>query len=320
MSDFKALTLDELCDALLRVDNPLVLMHIRPDADTVGTAGALLEIFRLLGKQPLYELDGEIPERLLFLLEGEERAQSTDGLTPVAVDVASPAQLGAIYERLTVALTVDHHAVGEPFSPNYTVPTASSAGEVMLSALEELERRGALKINKKIAERLYAAISSDTGGFMFSNAKEGTHLAVSRLLRLGIDSAEINRRLFFSKTKEAIRAEGAVGESLRTAANGKIAYALIDAEKINSLGLSFTDFDTAIDVVRALGTAKIAFVIKETDKGEYKASLRSTGPDVASVAKRHSGGGHIRAAGCTLKYPSIEKAAEALLGELQEIL
>lgn len=320
MSDFKSLSVKEISDALLKIEHPLVLMHVRPDADTVGTAGALLEIFRLLGKDPLYDLDGDIPERLAFLLAGETRAEGYEGLTPVAVDVASPTQLGALYGKLSVALTVDHHAVGEPFSDNLTLPGVSSAGEVMLSIAEELEGRGLIQITPKIAERLYAAISSDTGGFMFSNAKESTYLAAARLIARGIDTADINRRLFFSKTKAAIIAEGAVGADLRTACDGRIAYALIDAQKIKKLGLSFADFETAIDVVRSLGTAEIAFVIKENDKGEFKVSLRSVGPDVAAVAAKHSGGGHKRAAGCTVTSGSIEKAAELLVDELTELL
>ena len=320
MPDFKKLSLRECADRLLSVEKPLVLMHIRPDGDTVGSAAALMEIFRELGREPLYASADEIPERLAFLLDGSSRAESFEGLTPVGIDIPSPMQLGDLYGKLDVFFTIDHHEVNTPFSDNYTVGSASSAGEVLFDVLRVLVADGKLTVTKRIAERIYAAISSDTGGFAYSNASAKTYADAAELVSFGIDHADINRRLFASKSKSEIVANGIVGANLKTAADGKIAYATISRAERENSSLAFSDFDTAIDVVRALRGSEIAFVIKETDAGQFKASLRSVGKNVAEIAARHSGGGHIRAAGCTIAAETVDGAAKILLDEITAIL
>ena len=320
MADFRELSLSECCELLLSVENPLVAMHIRPDGDTVGSGAALCEIFKQLGKNPKYACHDDIPERLAFLIEGYERTDNFDGLTPVAIDVASPAQLGGLYERLTPLFSIDHHKMNTPFCDNFTLSCASSAGEVLLDLARVLVGMGRLTITKRIAECIYAAISSDTGGFAYSNASAKAYRDAADLISLGIDHADINKRLFDSKSKTEIIAEGFVGSRLNCSDDGKIAYAVISKKEREAIGLPFTAFDTAIDVVRALRGSEVAFVVKETDKGEFKASLRSTGVNVAEIAARHSGGGHIRAAGCAVIAECAEAAAEILLNELKAVV
>ncbi len=316
MSDFKNLTLAECANALLKLERPAVAMHIRPDGDTVGSAMALTEIFCCLGKNVPYILTDEIPRRLSFLTEGKESITDPTGYDIVSIDVASPAQLGALYEKKIPVLSIDHHEVNTPFCDNFTLPSASSAGEVLFLVARELESLGKIKINKKIAEKLYASISSDTGGFIFSNTTANTYKAAAELLSYGIDHAEINRLLFNSKSKDQLRAEGFCAENTRTTPDGRTAYLTVEKAQRDALSLPFSAFETATDIVRSLIGVETSFVIKETDSGEYKASLRSNGKNVASIAALHGGGGHIRAAGCTVKADSIEEAAECILSEL----
>ena len=317
MTDFKTLTLSECADALLKVNDPLVVMHVRPDGDTVGSGSALCKIFERLGKKAVYTCADPIPERLAFLTAGLERKDAYEGYEAVSIDVASPSQLGDIAESLDIKLMIDHHAVGTPFAPHYIIPDASSAGEVLYGVAAELEARNLFIIDKEIAALLYAAISSDTGGFIFSSAKESTYLAAARLISLGIDHAEINRLLFHSKPALQLKAEGYVATRIKTAEDGRIAYAVISKEEREKAGLPFSAFECAIDVVRTLMGTECSFVVKETDKGDLKASIRSTGKNVAEIAARHGGGGHVRAAGCAVKAGSAEEAANILLEELK---
>ena len=314
MTDFPKLTRSECADRLLEIKKPLVVMHVRPDGDTVGSGAALCKIFERLGREAKFTSADDIPERLAFLTEGLLFTRDYEGLEAVSIDVASPAQLGSIAESLEVGLAIDHHAVNTPFAPNYTASDLSSAGEVLYGIACELEERGLLTIDKEIATLLYAAISSDTGGFIFSSAKEQTYIAAARLISLGIDHAEINRKLFHSKPALQLRAEGFVATKIKTAEGGKIAYASISKAERDEMGLPFSAFECAIDVVRTLMGAECAVAVKETDGGEFKASLRSTGKNIAEIAARHGGGGHIRAAGCTVKAESAEDAAR-ILGE-----
>ena len=318
MADFKALTPLECALRILEIENPLVVMHQRPDGDTVGSGAALCRLFLALGKKPLYTCADEIPARLAFLTEGLEFTDNFEGRTAVAIDVASPSQLGALEGKITPALMIDHHKTGIPFADFYTVSDSSSAGEVLYTVILELEKMGKISVDKTLAVPLYASISSDTGGFIFSSAKESTHIAAARLISLGIDSAEINRLLFNSKSKEQILAEGMTAGEMKTAFDGRVSYAAITKKMREGRGLPFSAFECAIDVVRALENIEICFVIKETDAGEFKASLRSVGKNVAEIASLHGGGGHIRAAGCTIKAESIGEAEKILLCELEE--
>lgn len=316
MADTRALTLAECTDILLSLKKPLVVMHQRPDGDTVGSGAALCKIFERLGKRAVYTSADPIPKRLSHLVEGLCRVDDFEGLQAVSIDVASPSQLGDIRDRLDVLLMIDHHAKSTPYAPHYTLPDLSSAGEVLYNIVLELERRGLLTLDKEIATLLYAAISSDTGGFIFSSAKESTYLLAAKLISLGIDHSEINRRLFHSKPIEQLRAEGFVATKIKTAGGGKLAYATITKAERDEISLPFSAFECAIDIVRTLLGTEVAFAIKETDKGEFKASLRSTGKNVAEIAAAHGGGGHIRAAGCTVSAKDIDEAAEILIKEL----
>ena len=310
----------EILDAIKANDKIAIFRHFRPDGDAVGSMTALAEIFRLLGRSPKILLREDTPSRLAFLTEGIERAESPLGQTLVAVDTASPSQLGELYEQQIPSLSIDHHRVNTPYSDNYTEADASSAGEVLYTLARELESMGKLSISRRLAERLYAAISSDTGGFLYSNATERTYLAAAHLISLGIDHAEINRKLFNSKTLNTVRAEGYTAMRLKRAAEGRITYFTLPKKEREELGLPFEAFETAIDMTRVLEGTEIAFVLKESDDGKYKGSIRSVGQNVAEVAGRHNGGGHVRAAGCTVTADSLEAAEKILLADLIEIL
>jgi phosphoesterase RecJ-like protein len=86
---------------------------------------------------------------------------------------------------------------------------------------------------------------------------------------------------------------------------------------MESIGLTSADFDCGIDVVRSIMGVEIAFIVKETERG-FKASLRSVGANVAEIAAKHGGGGHIRASGCNVEAKSVDEAAEILLADLAE--
>ena len=314
-TEYKRIDAKECAERLLSIEDPLVVMHARPDGDTVGSGVALCLILEALGKRVCYACSHEIPKRLAFIVDGVRRAEESElsSLSAVAVDVASPAQLGDLRDKINPCLMIDHHEVGEAFADNYVIPGASSAAEVVYTVLEELVKQGRLVITKKIASALYTAISSDTGGFMFSNTSPLTMRRAAALMELGIDFADINHRLFHSKSPEQIKAEGFTASRVRTTDGGRIAYATITLSDRDELGISNEHFETAIDVVRSVAGAEIAFIVKETERGVYKGSLRSTGADVARVAAEFSGGGHVRAAGCTIEAGSIEEAAELLL-------
>lgn len=319
MKDYKKLSAKETALRLLEIKNPIVYLHRRPDGDAVGSGSALCEILRQLGAECSILSADPIPERLRFITEFTKVsiADNAEGKTAVAIDVASPDQLGSLKDSAPwPSLMIDHHKIGEPFADGYIVDDASSAAEALFDVALMLADMGKIQINKPLAYALFCAISSDTGCFSYSNATAKTHRYAANLIELGIDTADINRRLFDSKSMEQIKAEGYIASVMKSKADGRIAFATLTLDELKSLNLKSEHFETSIDVIRSLSGVDIAFFLRETEHNVFKASLRSVGINVANVAAKFGGGGHIRASGCSLTAGSIEEAKESLLNEL----
>ncbi len=320
---FPALSLDEACDLLLAAERPIVLSHAHPDGDTVGAAAALCLLFSRLHKKAAWQCADPLPRRLAFLFADLEMAtpEENAGGTVIAVDVASPMQMGSLSETYLpggVRLMIDHHEVGTPFAPSLICPQAAAAGEVIYRLAERLLERGALdEIDVPMASAIYAAISSDTGCFKYSNVTAQTHRIAAALLATGIHADKINYLLYDSRTPEQLAAEKIAMSRLSVHAGGRIgAVCLTLADRA---GLSDDDFETAVDIPRSMAGVEIALVVRELPGGVSKVSLRSVDVNVSAVAQAFGGGGHVRAAGCTLSG-TPEDALTAILPTLIEAL
>jgi phosphoesterase RecJ-like protein len=323
MTAYKHLDKVSAARLLTGLSDVAILIHKNPDGDAVGSAAALATVLSQLGAKPYVLSSDKIPDRLKFILEytGTEVKESAVSDVAISIDVASPPQLGKLAETAPKPfLMIDHHEMGEMFADGYIIPGAASASEALFDVIEVLINEKKITLTDKLAYALYAATSSDTGCFAYSNASARTHELASRLISTGIDTADINHRLFNSKSPEQIRAEGYVATVIKTAADGRIGYATLTKRDLSALSLELEHFDTAIDVVRTLRGIEVALFLKETEDGVFKASMRSTGANVAELCSRHGGGGHIRAAGCSVKGENIEAVARQLTEEIAKIL
>jgi len=312
MNNPKPLTARECAERLMALERPTVVTHARPDGDAVGSATALYLVLLSLGKDARLHIADELPKRLEFLTEGICTKGELDGRELVSIDVAARVQLGTLSDR-ELTLMIDHHAKSTPIADYFTVSEASSAAEVLLEVTEAIP---SFVMTEDIARRIYAAMSSDTGGFIYSNTSPITMRRAARLMEYGIDHADINHRLFHSKTVDEQRAEGLIAAKIKTAFGGRVAYATLSKAEREELGLKLLHFDTAVDIVRSTMGAEIAIFVRENDDGTYRASLRSTGADVAEVAAAFGGGGHIRAAGCSPIGRTVDEALEAILEKI----
>ena len=326
MSNYKTLSLDEVCKRISDAKNPVIIMHRSPDGDTVGSAMALWHLFSLLKKEAAFVCADKIPERLKFLTVGCVNAEFPDlsKCDFISVDVASPSQLGNLPERIPYAaapaLMIDHHSAGTPFADNYIRDTACATGEIIFDIAARLKELGYInEFTPNMINALYAAISSDSGCFKYSNVTPHTHIVAANLLDMGADSAEMNRLLFDCKSEGILKAEGFALNKMHSYFEGKLNLVCITKADRSSLDLDLEFFETAIDVVRSLDGVEIAVAIKELDDGSFKASLRSTGADVSALCAKFGGGGHIKAAGCTIKASSCDTAAELILAEAKKM-
>lgn len=323
MSDLPHLSYDGAVDLLVSAERPVIVSHTRPDGDTLGCASALCLLYAKMGKPAAFLCADPIPRRLAFLFEGVELAElppEGEGFY-FAVDVASPLQLGSLADTCgeNFSLLLDHHESGCPFAPYIMEPNAAAAGEVVYAVIRRAVERGLCpEIDAEIATRLYAALSSDSGGFRFPNTTPATHRIAAELLELGARAEEVNYALFTAKSPEILCAEKIALENLHTAADGRISYVLLTKKSRGELADEY--FETAIDIARAVAGASICFSVREIGDGAFRVSLRARNSDVASVAASFGGGGHLRAAGCTVKAASIEDAADMILSQLVDLI
>lgn len=319
MTDFPALSLDGVCDLLLAAERPTVLSHAHPDGDTVGSAAALCHLLSRLHKKAAWRCADPLPRRLAFLFDGLDMAtpEENKGGTVIATDVASPTQLGSLADEYLpggVHLMLDHHEVGCAFAPSLICPRAAAAGEVIYRVAERLCARGALaEIDVAAASAIYAAISSDTGCFKYSNVTAETHRIAAALHAAGIHADKINHLLYDSRTPEQLAAEKIAMSRLSVYAGGRVAAVCLTLS--DRAGLTDDDFETAIDIPRSMAGVEIALVVREMPGGVSRVSLRSVEANVSAVAQAFGGGGHVRAAGCTVSG-GPEDALLALLPTL----
>ena len=324
MSQFSPLSFEEVLCELEAPADTLILFHRGPDADAVGSAFALKKLLTDLGSRAWCVSADELPARLRFLTDGVQESVLVDSIPVdfevariVSVDTASPAQLGSLWELYEgrIDLMIDHHGKGEPYAPYYIRPDAAATGEIMFDLVKQLATDGSVEITDALCTALYAAISSDTGGFRFSNVTPDTHLRAAELTASGIDCALINQKLFDTKTMEQLRAQAAGISNLTTYADGRIAVITCPYALKAALGLSDEHLESLVDVARSLADTQIAISIRQPGtEGVFRVSVRSCCDyDVSALCATFGGGGHEKAAGCTVTAPDMDAAVDKLM-------
>lgn len=327
LKHFYPISLERIADMLCEKKKTLIIFHVRPDADAVGSAFALRELLRIMDVPVYCACSDEVPERLQFLCDGTQGSVlidddfALDYERVVSVDSASPSQLGSLYVRLhkDVDLMIDHHAFGTPYANNYIDPDAAATGEIIYELAKILKAKGRIaEIPERTLNCIFAAISSDTGGFRFSNTTPRIMRIAAELMEKGVDVAALSSLLYDSKPLTQLRAEGAAIERVRIYENGKIASVLFPFELKQKLGAASEHLDSLIDIARSICGVEVAFVVKQMEcGGPCRISIRSTGNvDVAEICALFGGGGHRCAAGCTLNVDCVEDAE----GQILEVL
>ena len=324
---YQNLTLTDTATRLPAGLPTLILFHRHPDGDAVGAGFGLKLILEAMGCTARCVCEDEIPERLRFLTEGMQDSVLKENLPAdfvpaqiISVDTASPAQAGVLYPDYEgrFDLMIDHHAKGEMYADGYIDGSASSAGELIYRLSRELVRMGRLTaIPEGVDRLLYAAVSSDTGCFRYSNASPEAHRAAAALLEAGFDAADLNHRLFGVKSYKLLQAEKVGFDRLKLYADGRLGIVDMPYAVMEQYGFTDEHLGTLVDVARGLQGVQVAVAIRQPKaEGVYRVSMRSScDVDVAAVCAEFGGGGHIKAAGCTV---SCEGGIEAVVEMIAE--
>lgn len=298
----KMLNLDEILAGAKTVG---IAGHVRPDGDCCGSCLALCQY--ICSYYPQIKADvylEEIPNSFRFLKGADciRHEASEDQTYDVffALDCGDAKRLGfaeCLFEHAGQTVCIDHHVSNQMFADHNDIePDASSTSELVYNLMEK-ER-----ITKEIAEALYLGIVHDTGVFQYSCTKPSTMEAAAELLRKGIHASEIVEKTFYEKTYEQNQVLGkALLESIRLM-DGQVIFSYITKASMEYFGVKAKDLEGIVSQLRLTKGVEVAVFLYELQKGEFKVSLRSKQKvDVSKVAQYFGGGGHVRAAGLTMR-------------------
>ena len=310
-------TVKEAAQWLQARDHFLILTHRRPDGDAVGSALALCLGLRSVGKEAWIWANPQFTPRYAQRLRGLTRTDVPEDTVLVAVDMASEGLLPFGGEQFTgkTQLCLDHH----PSNTGYAAETLVQAdcggcGELIWDLLEEL----GVEITKEMAEAVYIAISTDTGCFRFANTTARTLHTAAKTVEHGAEIAPINRVFFEVKSKGRLQLESRIMAGMEFYAGGKVAIACLPQSWVEELEVSEDDLDSISGFPRTIDGVCVGVMIRNSEPGKAKLSVRTApGYNASAYCGKLGGGGHHAAAGCAVPG-TLEDGKTAILAVLRE--
>lgn len=304
------ITLKQAATKIKTANKILVTAHVQPDGDAIGSTLAVMQMLRAMGKTAQIFIDDTVRKNLHVLPHFEEIRRPAEGekydADLLLVLDTSPDRLGNV-RKMTDApiLNIDHHVTnkGDGFEL-YVEPEAAATCEIVFKLAKELDA----EITPDIATCLYTGLATDTGFFQFSNTRAQTLHTAAELITCGVKPNFISEEL---EKRSAAEVQGmrVALNSMKIFYDGKVAGMFLDLETMKK----FDSTEGFIDLIRVIDGVDVAFIISEHEENFCRVSMRSKGVDVSKIANSLGGGGHIRAAGCTLKTTLAD--AEKILVE-----
>lgn len=282
-----------------------IAAHTSPDGDAIGSTLALYNGLIEIGKKADVFFEENIPLKFSFLpgIQNVKRLEnSLDRYDAVFVlDCGDQDRLGSIKKivsKSNMIVNIDHHISNDLFgSINYVDAKASSVGEIIY----QFFKINGYKVSSNTAMCIYTAIITDTGGFKYSNTTSITLSIAGELINTGINFSSINDKVFYERNLTQIKLMSLATSNLELIFNNKVAIMYVTKEMMNMVNAEDGDSSELVNIARDIEGVEVGIFIKEKDEKICRVSLRSKSyVDVRLIAEKFGGGGHIRAAGCTI--------------------
>ncbi len=279
-----------------------ILMHKRADGDTIGSALALYEVLKGMGKSvEVISFDGNLSNRFAFLKSFNKikKRIDFDNSLIVTLDCADINRTGFDLTNKDI-VNIDHHKSNTNFGILNIVSIDVSTTVVLYKLLKE-----GFNISKDVAEALYCGLLTDSINFTTSLVSKDTFLVAKELLEYGLDINYISNYINKHQSLAHIRAKAKAINNLELLLDARLAITTLDTQDIKETGVKIVDIDGIIDEFIALATVDIAILLTSF-YGIIKASMRSKNEDVSIIAQHFGGGGHKNASGFEVKNVKIE--------------
>lgn len=315
-------TFEQIKEVLQPCQNIAIGGHQNPDGDAVGACFALAYALQKDGKnvvvvlEPFSKKYDIIAEKELLLSQENYDDSNFDAF--IALDSGDKERLGQakdIFDRTKLKINIDHHVSNTYFGEyNYVDGDASSTSEIIYRYLRDDD-----VINQKIAAALYAGILYDTAGFRHSSTSPATLSAAAELTTYSIPANKIYTTFFDNRTFSELKLLGRAFEKAEKYFNGNVIYTFLTQQDIQQCQGTSKEVDSVVNFIKGVEDIKIACFIYQKGEKEVKASFRcEDGYDVCKLAQNFGGGGHVKAAGCTI-YSSIEQAWQDIQAKIAEL-
>ena len=312
---------EKIAEVFKEKNSFLITAHNSPCGDAIGSELALRSLLERLDKEVTIINSNPVPPHLLFLPGADRIDPEIKGTPEVAVvlDCGNLARAGTIADRIKkfdIIINIDHHVSNENFGTlNYVNTDVSATGEQIFPFFELL----AVDMTREEAICLYTSITADTGSFQHRNTSPRTHEIAAYLLRKGVDPSLVARELYGNFSLENRKLLGLVLSTLRLSSDGRIAWFKITQQMYKETKGQETDASDFIDYTHSMKGVMVSLSMRETDGENIKVSFRSEQVDVVRIAQVFGGGGHVRAAGCTVKG-KMEEVEQKVLEIVQKSL
>jgi phosphoesterase RecJ-like protein len=295
-----------IATALAGVQSVAVTTHINADGDAAGSVAAMARLLPQLGLKAIIINPTPWPPLIAFLKQGlddrtgsgPEALRSAGAL--ISLDVSDVKRLGSLAGAAKALpgprIVIDHHVpTDEPAGDIVLADTAACAtAELLYDLAVVLE----LEIDLPIAEALYTAILTDTGGFRYSNTTPRAHAIAAQLIALGVDPEHTYRRIYASLSPGRLQLLRDALDTLGVDAKFGLSWVSVTNEAMDRYGVSSDDLDGIVEHPRSVAGTRVALFFRDLGYGKVKVSFRSTGDvDVNVLARQFGGGGHEKASG-----------------------
>lgn len=286
-------------------DKFAIASHTSPDGDSIGAMLALYNILSSLGKKVDVFVEDTPPHKYSFLKNFEEFKickNSGEYSCLFVLDCGDRERLGNcedLIDRSKKVINIDHHISNKMFGHfNIVDPNASSTGELIYQII----KLNGFEISRDVAACLYTSIITDTGGLKYSNTTSMTFSIVGDLINTGIDFSEISSLIYNRKSISQVKLMSLVTQTIEMHMDNKVSMLTLTRDMLAECSSNDEEAEEFINIARDIEGVQVAVFIKEKDYDVYKISLRSKKyVDVRKIAEEFGGGGHIRAAGCTIE-------------------
>jgi phosphoesterase RecJ-like protein len=295
--------LQKIVDLIRASQDFLVASHIDPDGDAVGCELSMYSVLKRMGKSVKVIAEDRVPPSFRFLERAGEVTTTPVAPAEVAIvvdsgDLERTGWAADVIRRSGTVVNIDHHRSNTQYGHiNLVDKDAGACGEIVYKLLQELGEG----LERGEAEALYVAIMSDTGCFRFPSTTAGTLSIGAHLLSLGVRPYHVATEIYWKKPMSALKIMGRALSSIEVAGGGKVATMEVTRRMYDETGAADVDTEGLANFPRSIEGVAVGALLRETDPGHFRISLRAAeGYDVDVVARVFGGGGHAAAAGCRI--------------------